>query len=464
MNLKKFHLISLGCSKNTVDSESMAQLMVRSGYSPTLTPSKAGVLIVNTCGFIGPAKEESLQTLRDLAARKRKGQLLIAAGCLTQRYGVEIARQVPGIDGILGTRRWMDIVDVVRKLRQGKHPEPVYHLPHAPEMGTDERGVLRTAVQGASAYLKIADGCRRPCAFCAIPLIKGTAVSRPQETILEEARSLQNLGVREIILIAQDTTDYGHDLGQKDGLASLLEGLVEAAPHVGWFRILYAYPGYVTDRLIEVMAKHPQIIPYLDMPLQHAHPAVLRRMKRPANMDWVYKTLEKMRLAVPELALRTTFITGYPGETEAEFDTLLDFMKDIRFDKVGAFSFSFEPGTTSEPLGDPIPQEVKQDRYQRLMELQQGISLERNQAFVGRTLDVLIEGQSEGISLGRSYRDAPEIDGMVIVEGEIPAGQMVPVQISGAMAYDLVGSPALKIPTIDLKSSIFIESGKKITR
>jgi ribosomal protein S12 methylthiotransferase len=162
-------------------------------------------------------------------------------------------------------------------------------------MGTDERGVLRTAVQGASAYLKIADGCRRPCAFCAIPLIKGTAVSRPQETILEEARSLQNLGVREIILIAQDTTDYGHDLGQKDGLASLLEGLVEAAPHVGWFRILYAYPGYVTDRLIEVMAKHPQIIPYLDMPLQHAHPAVLRRMKRPANMDWVYKTLEKMR-------------------------------------------------------------------------------------------------------------------------------------------------------------------------
>jgi ribosomal protein S12 methylthiotransferase len=464
MNLKKFHLISLGCSKNTVDSESMAQLMVRSGYSPTLTPSKAGVLIVNTCGFIGPAKEESLQTLRDLAARKRKGQLLIAAGCLTQRYGVEIARQVPGIDGILGTRRWMDIVDVVRKLRQGKHPEPVYHLPHAPEMGTDERGVLRTAVQGASAYLKIADGCRRPCAFCAIPLIKGTAVSRPQETILEEARSLQNLGVREIILIAQDTTDYGHDLGQKDGLASLLEGLVEAAPHVGWFRILYAYPGYVTDRLIEVMAKHPQIIPYLDMPLQHAHPAVLRRMKRPANMDWVYKTLEKMRLAVPELALRTTFITGYPGETEAEFDTLLDFMKDIRFDKVGAFSFSFEPGTTSEPLGDPIPQEVKQDRYQRLMELQQGISLERNQAFVGRTLDVLIEGQSEGISLGRSYRDAPEIDGMVIVEGEIPAGQMVPVQISGAMAYDLVGSPALKIPTIDLKSSIFIESGKKITK
>jgi ribosomal protein S12 methylthiotransferase len=442
---KTFHLVSLGCAKNTVDSESMAQLLMRSGYRFTKDPAKANVLIVNTCGFIGPAKEESLETLAILAEHKRPGQLLIAAGCLTQRYGTDVVRQVPGIDGILGTRRWMDIVEVVETLRTEKHPQPLYHLPetHTTEtspIGLDERGVLRAAVQGASAYLKIADGCRRPCAFCAIPLIKGTAVSRPLETILEEARRLQQEGLHEIILIAQDTTDYGHDLGMKDGLAKLLEGLVKAAPRVDWLRVMYAYPGYVTDRLIEVMATNPQIVHYLDMPLQHAHPMTLRRMRRPANIDWVHTTLAKMRAAIPDLALRTTFIVGYPGETEEEFQTLLDFVKEIRFDKVGTFKFSFEPGTASEPLGDPVPAEVKEERYQRLMELQQGISLERNQSYVGRTLDVLVEGSGEGLSLGRSYRDAPEIDGMVIVEGEAPVGTFAPVRISGAMAYDLSGT------------------------
>jgi ribosomal protein S12 methylthiotransferase len=397
-------------------------------------------LIVNTCGFIGPAKEESIQVLSELADRKRKDQVLIAAGCLTQRYGADVARQVPGIDGLLGTRRWMDIVEVVQRLREGKHPEPVYHLPEAPTVGDDERGVPRVAVQGASAYLKIADGCRRPCAFCAIPLIKGTAVSRPVDAILDEARMLQDAGVREIILIAQDTTDYGHDLGMKDGLARLLEGLAAAAPEADWFRIMYAYPGYVTDHLIEVMASQPRIVPYLDMPLQHAHPAVLRRMRRPANVDWIYRTLEKMRRTLPDLALRTTFIVGYPGETEEEFQTLLDFVAELRFDRVGAFKFSFEPGTASEPLGDPIATEVKEDRWERLMELQQRISLEKNQALVGKTLDVLIEGQGDGVSLGRTYRDAPEIDGMVVIEGDVPTGEMVPVRITGAMAYDLSGS------------------------
>ena len=439
MNPKSFHLISLGCAKNTVDSSSMAQLLSQAGFRLTENPDRAGVLIVNTCGFIGPAKQESLQVLNELAANKRKGQLLIAAGCLTQRYGVEVARQVPGLDGILGTRRWMDIVDVVQKLRSSKHPQPLYHLPDAPTVGGDEQGAQRVALQGKSAYLKIADGCRRPCAFCAIPLIKGTAVSRPVEAILEEARSLQSLGVREVNLIAQDTTDYGHDLGLKDGLALLLEQLVQAAPMIDWIRILYAYPGYVTDRLIDVMANHPQIVPYLDMPLQHAHPATLRRMRRPANVDWVYRTLEKMRNALPDLALRTTFIVGYPGEDEHEFQALLDFIREIRFDRVGAFQFSFEPGTTSEALGDPVPSQVKQARYDQLMELQAAISLEKNQAFVGKTLDVLIEGYGDGIALGRTYRDAPEIDGMAIVEGELPIGEIIPVQITGAMTYDLSG-------------------------
>jgi ribosomal protein S12 methylthiotransferase len=417
----------------------MSQLLAGSGYQPTGSPDDAGVIIVNTCGFIGPAKEESLRVLTELAEEKRKDQILIAAGCLTQRYGVEVAKQVPGIDGILGTRRWMDILEVVNSLRGNKHPEPVYHLPDVPDVGRDDSGTLRVSIQGNSAYIKIADGCRRPCAFCAIPLIKGTAISRPLESILEEARLLQSEGIHEIILIAQDTTDYGHDLGKKNGLAELLKKMVQQVPEVDWIRIMYAYPGYVTDELIDVIATHPQVLPYLDMPLQHAHPEVLKRMRRPANVDWVYRTLEKMRNAIPELALRTTFIVGYPGETDEAFQTLLDFIDEIQFDRVGAFQYSFEPGTTAEPFGDPVPPEVKQARWEQLMELQQGISLKRNQAFVGQTLDVLIEGQGDGISLGRSYRDAPEIDGLVVIENTLPVGDIYPIRISGAMAYDLIG-------------------------
>jgi ribosomal protein S12 methylthiotransferase len=436
----RFHVVSLGCAKNTVDSESMTALLQASGYAATADASRAEVVIVNTCGFIGPAKEESLRVLRELAGAKRPGQFLLAAGCLTQRYGAEVIAQAPGVDGVLGTRRWADVVEVVRELRQGGRPKPVYHLPDPGPVVMDRPGIPRHAVQGASAYLKIADGCRRPCAFCAIPLIKGTAVSRTPDAILQEATALDRQGVHEINLIAQDTTDYGWDLGIKDGLAILLEDLLRAAPSVDWFRILYAYPGYVTPRLIDTMAAHPRLIPYLDMPLQHAHPDTLRRMRRPANVDWVQRTIETMRQAMPDLALRTTFIVGYPGETEVEFKALLDFVEEMRFDRVGAFTFSFEPGTTSEPLGDPVPSAVKDDRRDRLMALQQSISLHKNQSFVGRTLPVLIEGQGEGLSLGRSYRDAPEIDGMVIVEGEAPVGAMVPVRITGAMPYDLSGT------------------------
>jgi ribosomal protein S12 methylthiotransferase len=453
MQKKTFHLISLGCAKNTVDSDSMAQLLVRDGYQAVRVPRKAGVLIVNTCGFIGSARDENYTILRDLAANKLPGQLLIAAGCLTQRYGAEVARRVPGVDGILGTRRWMDIVDVVHELRKTPHPAPVYHLPESPTIGTDEHGTIRASIAGGSAYLKIADGCRRPCAFCAIPLIKGTLVSRPLETILEEARLLTGSGVRELILIAQDTTDYGHDLGLKDGLSTLLERLTEeiqpsspsgeSAGGLDWIRILYAFPGAVTDRLIDVMAAHPQVLPYLDIPLQHAHPETLQRMGRPANMDWVYKTVAKMRAALPGLAIRTTCIVGYPGETEAEFQALYDFLQEMRFDRAGAFQFSFEAGTPSAPLGDPVPAAVKEERYQRLMELQQGISLQVNQSYVGKTLDVLIEGRNKDLSVGRSYRDAPEIDGLVLAEGTAEIGSIVPVRITGAMVYDLSGTLSL---------------------
>ncbi len=450
-----FHLISLGCAKNTVDSDSMAQLLGSAGFRPVADPNEAGVLLVNTCGFIGPAKEESYRVLQEMAGIKQDGQLLIAAGCLTQRYGAEVVQRVPGIDGLLGTRRWMDIVGVVQKLRKQKHPETLYHLPtDAVTVGTDEHDALRVTREGGSAYIKIADGCRRPCAFCAIPLIKGTAVSRPLSAILDEARALRDMGVRETVLIAQDTTDYGHDLGMRDGLSELLEGLVKAVPDMDWIRVMYAFPGYVTDRMIATMAAHQQLIPYLDMPLQHAHPMTLRRMRRPANMEWVHRTIEKMRAAMPDLALRTTFIVGYPGETEDEFEKLLDFVEEIRFDRVGAFQFSFEPGTTSEALGDPIPEEVKQERWERLMSLQQGISLERNQAQVGKTLEVLIEGHGEvegsgePLAIGRSYRDAPEIDGMVFVEGDIPIGEIAPVRITGAMVYDLNGTVDIHPPAI----------------
>jgi ribosomal protein S12 methylthiotransferase len=420
----------------------MAQLLARDGYRPVGRAEDASILIVNTCGFIGPAKTESIDTLRELAAAKRNGQLLIAAGCLTQRYGMEVAQQVPGIDGILGTRRWMDIVALVHDLRHGTHPEARYHIPQdAVTVGTEEEGTLRASVAGASAYLKIADGCRRPCAFCAIPLIKGTAVSRGLPRILEEARQLRDTGIRELVLIAQDTTDYGQDLGMKEGLATLLEELTRAVPDMDWIRIMYAFPGCVTDRLIAVMASHHQVLPYLDMPLQHAHPKTLYRMRRPSNVEWVYRTLQKMRSAMPKLAVRSTFIVGYPGETEEEYGVLEAFVREMRFDRVGTFQFSFEPGTSSEPLGDPIPTEVKKERLDRLMSLQQGISLQLNQSLVGGTLDVLVEGRDRDLVIGRSYRDAPEIDGLVFVEGRAAIGEIVPVRITGAMPYDLTGVP-----------------------
>lgn len=452
---KQFYLLSLGCSKNTVDSESMATLLDRAGFLGTTMPDEASVLIVNTCGFIQAAKEESLEALRELAASKRDDQMLIAAGCLSQRYGPMLVQEVPGIDGVIGTRRWMDIVPFVRSLRRRKHPEPLYHLPdEATTVGRDERNVLRVAPQGASAYLKIADGCRRPCAFCAIPEIKGTLVSRPMAAIVNEAVQLEAAGIRELIIISQDSTDYGHDLGLKNGLAKLLDKVVQAAPGIDWIRIMYAYPGYVTDELIETMARHPQVLPYLDIPLQHGHRETLKRMRRPANIEWVYGTVEKLRQAMPDIAIRTTFIVGYPGETDEEFAALQQFVRDLRFDRVGTFTYSYEASTPSATVSWQVPDEVKAQRLDALMALQQQISLERNQAQVGRTLPVLVEGYGDGISVGRSYRDAPEIDGLVFVPGELPLGEIVPVRIDGAMTYDLTGYPAGVTPNTASRISL----------
>ncbi len=416
----------------------MAALLSRGGLSPARSPARADVIIVNTCGFIDAARAESIETLRKLAASKRAGQQLIAAGCLSQRSGAELVREIPGLDAVLGTRRWMDILGVIDQLRPGL-PSPVVHLPQASSVGTDEQDVVRAAVRGGSAYLKIADGCARPCAFCAIPGIKGPLVSRPKERILAEARILQDAGVHELVLLAQDTTAYARDLGQRDGLAGLLEGIAAAAPRIEWIRILYAYPGAVTGRLIDVMASLPQVVPYLDIPLQHAHPGVLRRMNRPADVDWVRRTVERMRARLPGLAVRTAFIVGFPGESREEFEAIPAFLREMQFDRVGCFLYSREEGTASAALPDDVPPALKEERRGRLMELQQGISLEANRAWVGRRMDILVEGHQKGLTVGRSFRDAPEVDGVVLIEGDAPPGAMARVRITGALPYDLTG-------------------------
>jgi ribosomal protein S12 methylthiotransferase len=439
---RSFHLISLGCPKNLVDSTGLATLLEHAGYTAAAAPEEADLLIVNTCGFIEPAREESRTVLRELAQARQPGQWIIAAGCYTQRSPDELIEAVAGIDGLIGTRHWMDIVPLVGRLGE-RRPTPIRHLPKIPTLGTGEDtvGVPRVAVQGASAYLKVSDGCRRSCAFCAIPFIKGPAVSRPPEAILADAGWLAEHGVREIILIAQDTTDYGHDLGLREGIAGLLERLAATVPQVAWIRMMYAYPGRVTKRLVETMARHPQILPYLDIPLQHAHPDVLRRMRRPADVEEVRRTMERLRAAMPDVAIRTTFLVGYPGETETEFQTLLDFVDEMAFDRVGVFAYSHEEGTPAARQADDVPPEVKEERREQLMEIQQPISLAKNQALVGQTLDVLIEGQGDGLSVGRSYRDAPEIDGLVLVQAELPIGEIVPVRITAALEYDLLGDP-----------------------
>ena len=436
---KKFHLLSLGCAKNSVDSRSMAELLDRAGIVEVENPSQADILIINTCGFIAPAREESLQALQTAAHAKRKGQLLIAAGCLSQRDRADLLRQVPGIDGILGTRRWMDILSVIHELQS--HPrQPVYHIPEQGSIGTDEHGVIRAAVQGGSAYLKIGDGCDRLCAFCAIPLIKGPAVSRPLRDVLHDARQLQGEGVQEIVLISQDTTSYGRDLNLPGGLAHLLRELVRTVPRIPWIRILYMFPGSISDELIQVMADNSQLLPYLDLPLQHAAPDVLCRMKRPSDMQEVRRTIARLRAAMPGLALRTTFIVGFPGETEAEFQQLLDFVTETGFDRVGIFPYYHEPETPAAEREDDIPAELKEERLQRLAQLQEKISLEKNQQWIGRTLQVLVEGIDRTIVVGRSYRDAPEIDGLVIAQGQARVGQLVDVHIDGALVHDLSGS------------------------
>jgi len=434
----KYFIASLGCAKNTVDSESMSIILNRAGHTATDNSKKADLIIVNTCGFIEQARQESLDVLKDFANSKRANQILIAAGCFSQRSPQALINQIPQIDGIIGTRRWMDIPILLGKILGRKNPQTIIHLPPSQTMGTDDQGIIRASVQGGSAYLKIADGCRHTCAYCAIPLIKGKTVSRPIEQIVRDAKALQDQEIKELILIAQDTTDYGSDLNMQDGLANLLEQLQKEADKIPWIRILYMYPGLITDRLIKIFTNSKQILPYVDLPLQHASPHVLKLMRRPQNIEQTITTIQKMRDVLPNLAIRSTFIVGHPGETDSDFQDLMDFVQEIQFDHLGAFTYSLEKGTPGEPLGDPIPQNVKEERLDRLMLLQEKISQQKNLQLIGKHMKVLTEGSGDGITIGRSYRDAPEIDGLVIIQGVYPVGKIIETKIIEALPHDLV--------------------------
>jgi ribosomal protein S12 methylthiotransferase len=431
---KRFYLLPLGCPKNTVDAEGMRGLLQAAGWREMERPDRADLLIVNTCGFMDSARAESYAALRALAQAKRRDQVLLAAGCLSQRYADDVKRVVPAVDGLLGTREWAAIVPYVEQLlghQEGTSIRPASRVSLVSSMP-------RTA-HGPSAYLKIADGCSARCAFCAIPLIKGPQHSKPRTAILEESSQLVSQGVREIVLIGQDTTAYGRDWGEGDSLPGLISDIVAAEPKPAWLRLMYAYPQHVTARLIEVIASHSQVCHYLDLPLQHAHPETLRRMRRSSDVEGVRRLISKLRRAIPDIALRTAFIVGYPGETEDEFAALLEFMREICFDKVGIFRFSPEQGTPAVHLPNPVPTEVAEERHARGMELQKTISRTRNQAQVGRVLDVLVEGIGDDLSLGRSYRDAPEIDGYVFIDGQWGPGQIIPTRVEQALDYDLRG-------------------------
>lgn len=437
-NRPHFYIESLGCSKNTVDSTGIALLLQRRGYYPTSSVEEADVLIVNTCGFIATARGESLETLQNLASDLRPDQKLIAAGCWAQREPEQLFQWVPDLDAVIGTRSWYAMPEILEILDQ-RPDERFLYIEEQETILPEQVGAPGYAISGASAFLKIADGCSRKCAFCAIPDIKGPNVSRTPEAILADARALQSQDILEINLIAQDTTHYGHDLGEKEALAALLRELVNAVPKVPWIRVLYAFPGYITPQLVNTMAEQPQILPYIDLPLQHADPAVLRRMRRPTDVDWVRDTIQLLRETLPNVCLRTTFITGFPGETDKEFETLLQFVKETRFDRVGVFPYSHEPGTPAALLEDDVPEGVKNARLDLLMKTQQRISLDKNKTFVGKQLEVLLEGAGEGLTVGRSYRDAPEIDGLILIEGEFPLQQLVQVEITEALVYDLKG-------------------------
>lgn len=463
----RFFIQTLGCAKNTADSDGIGAVLEQAGFFSVDSPEDADVMIVNTCGFLQASRQESLQAMRELGESKQDHQLLIAAGCLISRYGENVKQEAPAVDAVIDAGKWLAMPRLIQHLRAHGRAnsawldEAYLDLPRAQMHARSVTDYLPRHAHGPSAFLKIADGCDRPCTFCIIPAIKGSHRSKPIDDVIAEARALVAQGVREIVLVAQDTTAYGWDWNQRDVLATLMERICSEVEGLKWLRLMYAYPGHVTPRLIETMARHPQILHYLDIPLQHADPNVLKRMKRP-NIVTTERMLKDLRAAMPDLAIRTTFIVGFPGETEDEFHALLEFIEAQQFDRVGVFEYSREDGTPAGAMPDQISHKVQARRRHEAMLLQQKISRRNNRAFIDQTLEVLIEGVGEMvpsekqtgsivrdpelecgncISIGRSYRDAPEVDGMVIVQNELPIGRFVRVKITQASEYDLMGEP-----------------------
>ena len=427
----KYHLVTLGCAKNTVDSMRLEQALRSGRHTPVREPGEADLLLVNTCGFIDAAKDESIEVVRGLDESRRDGQQLYVVGCLTQIAGDTVKQAVPGVDQIFGAEQWDAIAASIGA------SSATFDIPDGglPLLGQP------------SAYLKISDGCDRPCTFCIIPTIKGRMHSGATRQLIAEARMFAAAGAKELVLVAQDSTAYGEDEGDRDGLAKLLEELSEAVPEVPWIRLMYAYPGRVTPRLAEAMAGLPNVVPYLDMPLQHGSDSMLQRMKRP-RLSKSRESIEVIRKAIPDAVLRTTFIVGFPGETDEQFDELLDFVEEQEFDHVGAFTYSPQAGTPAATFPDQVESEVMEERYGALMELAQQISHEKNQAMVGREVDVLVESEEptesvsgDAVVVGRTYRDAPEVDGLAFLKGTFPAGSLVRARVDGALPYDLLCTP-----------------------
>lgn len=422
---EKISVITLGCSKNTVDSERLMRQIQLNKIPLTSDPNEADTVIINTCGFIEAAKEESVNTILQAVELKNNGKLkkLIVAGCLSERYKDSLEKEIPEVDVYFGTEKYEEIINEI-----------------GGNLKYELLGERLLTTPSHFAYLKISEGCDHPCSFCAIPLMRGKHKSKPIESLIEEAKFLASNGTKELILIAQDTTDYGKDIYQHKTLSKLLNKL-SIINGIEWIRLMYAYPSHFPDDVIEEIADNPKIVKYVDIPLQHISDDVLRSMRRGVTSKQTYKLLEKLKKRIPDITLRTTFIVGYPNETEKDFNQLVDFIKEIQFDRIGTFTFSVEENTTSYILGDPISQREKKKRKDVLMKIQSDISYKKNQSFIDKTLKVLAESKESDYYVGRSYRDAPEVDGEVLFKSEkkIKFGNFYEVKISDCDEYDLYG-------------------------
>ncbi len=439
--MRKILFISLGCDKNLVDSEVMLGLLHKAGFTLTDDEREADVIVVNSCCFIGDAKEESINTILDMARYKEIGvcKALVVTGCLAERYKEEVLTEMPEVDAVVGTSSYDHIVEVVQSVLE-------HHI-HTQTFESIDITPTRTANRlvttgGHYAFLKIAEGCDKHCTYCVIPQVRGHYRSVPMEDLLAEARSLVDGGVKELILVAQETTLYGVDLYGEKTLPKLLRELAKI-PGLVWIRIQYCYPEEITDELIQTIREEIKVCSYLDIPIQHASDSILKRMGRRTTESAIREMIAKLRREIPDLALRTTLISGFPGETEEDHETLMRFIDDMEFDRLGVFTYSQEEDTPAAAMEDQIPEEVKKERRAEAMELQQEISLEKCQDMIGRTVLVMIEGKvaDENAYVGRTYRDAPGVDGYIFIntDQELMSGDFVHARVTGALEYDLMG-------------------------